>query len=321
MTSEKATLETPKYTNILDEASSINGGFDSIPIIDIGNMTNSDFRLRKDVAMKIRDACINVGFFYITNHGVDQSLIDSVVAQAKRFFDLPLENKMLIDISKSKNFKGYTPVLGENVNPENRGDLHEGFDMGWEDPQTGSTDWTGDMGGDNVWPSDIPGFREELLRYYYTIVHLGKTLFRLFALALELPEDFFNDKTKRPAAIMRLLHYPPQVGPVDDKDNVAALQVQNTDGQWVNAVPIPGTFVINIGDQLARWTNDVFKSTPHRAINRSGIRRYSIPLFFGTDYEVKLEPLPSCVSETRPPRYDIVTAGEYVKSRLEATYT
>jgi len=84
-------------------------------------------------------------------------------------------------------------------------------------------------------------------------------------------------------------------------------------------VPVPGTLVVNLGDQFARWTNDVFKSTVHRAINRSGVRRYSIPLFFGTDYDVKLEALPSCVSEDTPPKYEVVTAGEYVKSRLEAS--
>jgi len=101
---------------------------------------------------------------------------------------------------------------------------------------------------------------------------------------------------------------------------IQALQVLNSQKQWINAPPIEGTLVINLGDQFARWTNDVFKSTVHRAINRSGQRRYSIPLFFGTDYTVRLEPIPSCVSEDRPPRYEVITAGEYVKSRLDATY-
>jgi isopenicillin N synthase-like dioxygenase len=139
---------------------------------------------------------------------------------------------------------------------------------------------------------------------------------------------------------MRLLHYPPQpakttendkiigIGAHTDyecftilcQDSVSALQVQNANGKWTNAVPIPGTFVVNIGDQFARWTNDIFKSTVHRATNLSGLERYSIPLFFGTNYDVLLEPLPGCVSPGETPKYDIVTAGEYVKSRLEATY-
>jgi len=101
---------------------------------------------------------------------------------------------------------------------------------------------------------------------------------------------------------------------------VQALQILNANGKWVNAVPIPGTLVINIGDQFARWTNDVFKSTVHRAVNRSGVERYSIPLFFGSNYDVKLEAIPSCCSEEFPPKYPVVTAGEYVRSRLEETY-
>jgi len=138
---------------------------------------------------------------------------------------------------------------------------------------------------------------------------------------------------------MKFLHYPPQTGPVDGRvigigahtdwecftilwqePDIQALQVLNTERQWIDAPPIPGTFVINLGDQFARWTNDVFKSTVHRAVNRSGVQRYSIPLFFGVDYEVKLEPIPSCISEDRPPKYEVITAGDYVKEKLKATY-
>ncbi|KAH9013037.1 hypothetical protein EDB85DRAFT_1899949 [Lactarius pseudohatsudake] len=93
-----------------------------------------------------------------------------------------------------------------------------------------------------------------------------------------------------------------------------------TSGEWIDATPTPGTLVINLGDQFARWTNDIFKSTVHRAANRSGERRYSIPLFFGTDYDVLLEPIAGCVSDERPPRYEVTTAGDYVKMRLQATY-
>jgi len=136
-----------------------------------------------------------------------------------------------------------------------------------------------------------------------------------------------------------MLHYPPQFGPVDDRvigigahtdfevftilyqqDDIPALEVLNNAGKWVKALPIPETLVINLGDHLARWTNDVFKSTVHRAINRSGVRRYSIPLFFGTDYDVTVEALPSCVSAEHPAKYEPVKAGDYVKSRVEATY-
>ncbi|CAE7209206.1 unnamed protein product [Rhizoctonia solani] len=104
------------------------------------------------------------------------------------------------------------------------------------------------------------------------------------------------------------------------QDEVPALQVKNATGQWVDAQPIPGTFIINIGDQLSRWTNDIFKSTVHRVINKSGVQRYSIPLFFSIDHDVKVEVLPSCISDNRPARYEPIIAGDYVKSNLEKTY-
>jgi len=281
----------------------------------------------------------------VTGHGIPDSAISGAFAAAQKFFALSESMKLELDIHKSKNFKGYTALLGENTNPENRGDLHEGFDLGWEEPGSGlvrPSEEDGAMAGQNVWPDDtlLPSFRRAVLGYYYAAVRLGLYLFPLFALALDLPEDFFADKITKPAAIMRLLYYPPQTGVVDDRtigigshtdyecftilwqqDDINALQVLNTAGKWIDAVPIPGSLVVNLGDQFARWTNDVFRSTVHRAINRSGVARYSIPLFFGTDYDVPLQALPSCVSDDFPAKYDVVTAGDYVKSRLEATYS
>ncbi|KAF8872232.1 hypothetical protein BD779DRAFT_349690 [Infundibulicybe gibba] len=316
--------------------------FDAIPIIDFEDAHSGDLRVRRAVAERIQDACMNVGFFYLKNHGISEEIIMSTVAAANAFFALPDAAKMALDIHRSANFKGYTALLGENTNPDGNGDLHEGFDLGWE-PISGEGGPRNDgaMAGENVWPSGLPGFRETVLEYYHTALQVGKKLFPLFALALELPEDFFADKTTNPAAIMRLLHYPPQapskvethdrqigIGAHTDyecftilwQDAVGGLQVQNTAGKWIDAVPIPGTVVVNLGDQFARWTNDVFKSTVHRAINQSGRERYSIPLFFGTNYDVVLEPIATCVSPENPPRYQAITAGEYVKSRLEATY-
>ncbi|KAI0345609.1 2OG-Fe-II oxygenase [Trametopsis cervina] len=314
--------------------------FEQIPVIDLENIHSSDPIVRRALADQIRDSCINVGFFYVRSHGVAEQTISSALSAGKNFFALPQATKQALDIHKSANFKGYTALLGENTNPENRGDLHEGFDIGWEAPNGAARSDDGAMTGDNVWPdADIlPGFREDVLQYYHAVVNLGKALFPLFALALDLDENFFDDKVTKPAAIMRLLYYPSQDGVVDDRiqgigahteycftilwqDDVPALQVLNNQGKWIDAVPIPGTFVVNLGDQFARWTNDIFKSTVHRAINRSGKERYSIPLFFGTDYNVKLEALPSCVSDAFPAKYEVVTAGDYVKSRLEATYS
>ncbi|KAJ4482524.1 Clavaminate synthase-like protein [Lentinula aciculospora] len=322
--------------------------FEEIPVIDFADASSSNPVRRMALAEKIRDACVNVGFFYITNHGIPEDIVTDAVEAGKKFFALPISSKMDLDIHKAKNFKGYTALLGENTDPAGRGDLHEGFDIGWEGhqpPRSIGQDILsrndGGMSGTNIWP-DLPGFKDPVLSYYHSVVEFGLKLFPLFALALDLPENFFEDKTTKPAAIMRLLHYPPQspstldndgneigIGAHTDyecftilwQDTISALQVQNTEGKWIDAVPIPGTFVLNIGDQLARWTNDVFKSTVHRAINKSGQERYSVPLFFGVDYDVLLKPIPSCISSEMPAKYEVVTAGEYVKRRLQETYT
>ncbi|KAF7422336.1 hypothetical protein PC9H_010492 [Pleurotus ostreatus] len=306
---------------------------------DLTPAYSSSPEARRELADLIRDACVNVGFFYVSNHTIPEQVINTAIDAAKRFFALSTEEKMRLDIHATTNYKGYTALLAENTDPNNAGDLHEGFDIGPE----GSSDpvkMDAPMAGGNVWPPDeiIPGFKKDVLKYYESALNLGRTLSPLFALALDLEEDFFTDKTRNSAAILRLLHYPPQEAKPADKvigigahtdyecftllyqDASGGLQVQNADGRWIDAVPIPGTIVVNLGDQFARWTNDTFKSTPHRAINSSGSERYSIPLFFGTDYEVLLEPIRTCVSETNPPKYPVVKAGDYVRSRLEATY-
>jgi len=329
--------------SLVEQAQHAETAFKHIPIIDLENITESDITRRRALADAMRDACINVGFLYVKNHGISDAVIDNALAASKRFFSLPTEQKAEIDIRKSMNYKGYTALLSSNNDPDNAGDMHEGFEFGWEEMQAKEFDEKrandGAMAGANVWPRDVPGFREDVLTYYHAAVDLGKKLFPLFALALNLPENFFDDKTKNSAAIMRVLHYPPQSGPVDDRvigigahtdfecftilwqePEIQALQVLNTQKQWIDAPPIPGTLVVNLGDQFARWTNDIFKSTVHRAINRTGVRRYSIPLFFGTDYDVKLEPIPSCVSPEMPAKYEVVTAGDYVQQRLKAAY-
>ncbi|KAF8817070.1 2OG-Fe(II) oxygenase [Phlegmacium glaucopus] len=329
--------------SLVNVADTLDVYFEKIPIIDLKDLGSQDPTKRRQLADEIRNACIQVGFFYVINHGIPEHMTEGAIEMAQKFFSLPTETKMEIEYRKTPNFKGYSPLLSGNNNSEGAGDLQEGFEFGWEDlvKDNDVDESSGAMAGANVWPSEehVPRFRQTVLDYYYSAVNLGKALFPLFALALNLPEHFFDDKTQHSAALMKLLHYPPQTGTFDERvigigahtdwecftilwqqPGIQALQVLNPDKQWIKAPPIPGSLVINLGDQFARWTNDIFKATVHRAVNRSGVRRYSIPLFFGTDYNVKLEPILSCTSPDRPPRYEAITAGEYVKSRLQAAY-
>ncbi|KAF7327169.1 Fe2OG dioxygenase domain-containing protein [Mycena kentingensis (nom. inval.)] len=320
--------------------------FKEIPIIDLGCISSTDADVRRELVEQVKNACTNVGFFYVKNHGIPQSVFDGTLDAMGEFFALPLDAKMEIENKKSPKFMGYSPILSGNNDPNGAGDLQEGFEFGYEladsaavPPAPSAASDGGIMSAPNVWPKDLPQFRLAALNYYHHALALGRKLFPLFALALDLPEDFFIDKTKHSAALMRLLHYPPQTGEIDDRvigigahtdwevftilyqqPGIQALQVLNSSKEWINAPPIDGTLVINLGDELARWTNDFFTSTVHRAINRSGVERYSIPLFFGTDYDVVLEPIPSCVSPSRPAKYEPITAGEYIEGRLKATY-
>ncbi|KAI6144537.1 hypothetical protein BKA82DRAFT_4172616 [Pisolithus tinctorius] len=321
-------------------ATSVSGAFDSIPIIDIGHTSTP--KERAALARQIRDACMSVGFFYVKNHGIPEETINEVLSAMKAYFSLPTETKMKLFHKQGTLFRGYEPLLDSNIDLANRGDLYEGFVISREElvPKEGDDKKTnGDTTfSGNLWPSEPAGFREAFVNYYHAAFGVGKVLHRLFALALDLPETYFDDKLKRDP-IMRGLHYPPQTGSEDDRivgigahsdfecftilwqePGVQALQILNSEKQWINATPIPGTLVINIGDLLSRWTNDIFRSTVHRVINRSGVCRYSIAQFMGADPHVEVEPIPSCVSAERPARYETINAGEHVRKRLREMY-
>ncbi|ODO11636.1 hypothetical protein I350_00420 [Cryptococcus amylolentus CBS 6273] len=324
--------------------------FTSIPIVDLSDARSPEFEKRKAVADNIRDACLNAGFFYVKNHGVALDVVEKTYEQSKEFFKLPAEVKKSVDISKSENFRGYMGLLTENNDPTNKGDMHEAFNMGL-DPEVDPASFAQDIKegelkhSENLWPDekDWQGakvFKQANLDYYKQVLALGQSLFPLFALALNLPETFFDDKILHPAAIMRILFYPalareeqdrltPGIGAHTDfecftilrQDDVpSALQVQNRKGDWVDAPYIHDTFVINIGDQFARWTNDIFVSTRHRVLPALAKDRYSIPFFFGCDHDVPLIPPETCVTKDRPARYEVMSAGAYVHMRLSDIY-
>ena len=177
----------------------------------------------------------------------------------------------------------------------------------------------------------MPNFKPTMAAYYAQILALARRLIRLFAQVLDLPATFFDHMFTHPGAMCRILHYPPQppksstfgIGAHTDiecftvlcQGTQPALQILNTSGEWISAPPIPGTFVVNIGDMLSYWSNDTFVSTVHRVLNTTGEERYSIPFFMGPNYETLLEPLENCVKEGKK-NYPSVVAGDYVWRRL-----
>ncbi len=312
--------------------------FETIPIIDFAPMDSADPDERAKVGAEVRKACTEVGFFYAKNHGMEQAVIDATFDAAHRFFDLPMAQKQAISVEKSDAMRGYTPLLGENTDPDNDGDLHEGFDLALDLTEDDPDVQAGIYGyAPNQWP-EMEGFRSPLIAYHEAAQRVGHKIFRAFALALELEEDFFLSKITKPMAHMRVLHYPDQEAAQGEKqigigahsdyecftilctDEKPALQVLNQVGDWIQAPPIPGAFIVNVGDLMARWTNDYFQSTVHRAINQTGKQRYSIPFFFGVNSQEVVEVLPTCQTPENPPKYKPITCGDYVRSRFDATY-
>ncbi|OAX38439.1 Clavaminate synthase-like protein [Rhizopogon vinicolor AM-OR11-026] len=305
--------------SLTESASAIKSDFQDIPVIDLSRATSPNESERKALADQIRDACMNAGFFYVKNHGISPECMDNALKAIKEYFSLPVEEKMKLYHKHAANFRGYSPLLDGNIEPGNSGDMHEGFDIGWEELET-----DGVLAGANVWPERPDGFREAMLIYYHASIAVGKVLFPLFALSLDLPEECFDDKTRESAAYDPVIgigaHTNFQCFTILWQDPGIELEVLSSEKKWTNVPPIDGTILINLGDQFARWTNNVFKSPTHRAINRNGVDQYSIPMFFGTDYDVNIKPIASCVSAEHPAMYAPIIAGEYVNMRLKAMF-
>jgi isopenicillin N synthase-like dioxygenase len=313
------------------------GDFDSVPVIDFGGMLKGDAASKAQVATALKEACTNVGFFYITNHGVPRSLVDEMFAENVRFFQLPLEEKKRLYVKNSPHLLGYVGLQDENLDPlaGGKGDFHEAFDFVPPDLEIDGKIVPGDFRQvGNLLPENLPGFQEVMTRYSIAMKRLSRQLFNAFALALDLPENYFEEMTNGAMTLIRILYYPHQPGPLDEtrlgtgahtdhecftilfQDEIPALQVQNRHGTWIDAPRIPGTFIVNIGDQMARWTNGTFASTLHRVANMSGRARYSIPCFVGANADAVIEALPSCVSPENPAKFPPVVAGEYVSALI-----
>ncbi|QJQ96060.1 MULTISPECIES: isopenicillin N synthase family oxygenase [Halomonadaceae] len=310
--------------------------FTHVPVIDLSPALGPEAtpESRQSVAAEIGTACEQAGFFYIANHGISGERIDGAWAAAQRFFALPLTQKQEIHISKLPNHRGYLGIGEETLDPY-AADSKEVFKIGLELPADDPDFRNGIiMYGPNTWPRELPGFRETVYAYYEEMFALSRELFRLFALAIGIDEDFFDDKTDKPMAQLNLIRYPshegePHVGigahsdyeclTLLAQDSTGGLEARNAKGEWIAVPPIEGTFVVNIGDMMARWTNDRFASTVHRVYNRSGRERYSMPFFCGCNYHTVVSCLPNCSHDGEPARYPDTIAGEHLVGRLDAT--
>ncbi|PZQ50810.1 MAG: isopenicillin N synthase family oxygenase [Rhodovulum sulfidophilum] len=308
----------------------------ALPVIDVSGLSSSDPADRARVGAALRAACLDKGFFYCVGHGVPAGLIEAVFAETRALFDQPEPAKLAIEKTKSFANRGYERLRGQTLEAGAPADLKEGFYIGTElpldDPRVAARRFNR---GPNLWPADLPGFRPTMAAYFAAMSELGARLMRGIALSLDLPEEHFAAFSRDPLATLRLLHYPPQpedaaenekgAGAHTDfggltlllQDEVGGLQVfDNARGAWIHADPVPGAFVVNLGDMIARWTNDHYRSTLHRVVNASGRERYSVPFFFtgNPDHEV------SSLFPDEAAKYPPTTVEAHIRSMYDKTY-
>ena len=311
--------------------------FQAVPVIDVAALFDGTDEAARAVAAEIRRASIDVGFFYVRGHNVPPALLRDMLARAKSFFARPEAEKRRIQVNVAH--RGYVPfaqtTLGRAYKPDLKESLNFAFPFQPGDPYLAEGR---PLIGLNQWPDDEAELRRTAEAYYAAVFELGQKLLEGFALALEMDRSFFRELYRHPLVRARLVHYPPQpageaegqfgAAPHTDwgcitvlwQDDVGGLQVRNRSGHWIDAPPIEDTFVINIGDMLERWSNDLFVSTPHRVVNASGRERYSIPVFYDPDFETVVECLPNCSGPANPPRHPRTIAGDYITAQYDKAY-
>jgi isopenicillin N synthase-like dioxygenase len=316
----------------------------SVPIIDMAPLVNG--RGVEAVAQGIRAACREHGFFYIVGHGVAEDLMQRLEGLSHEFFSQSTEQKMSLRMELGgRAWRGYFRVGDELTS--GRPDQKEGIYFGAELPDNHPEVLAGTpMHGPNLFPDWVPGFREAVLEYMEALERVGHRLMEGVALSLDLPASYFADRyTTNPLTLFRIFHYPPTgrteadswgVGEHTDygvltilrQDQVGGLQVKSPSG-WIDAPPIEGSFVCNIGDMLDRMTGGFYRSTPHRVKNQSGVSRLSFPFFFDPNFWAEVKPIEGLQAspEDHHQRWDGAsvhrfegTYGDYVLNKVSRVF-
>jgi isopenicillin N synthase-like dioxygenase len=299
----------------------------SLPVIDWALYRSSDRAARCTAVESFAAAGHALGFFYLKNHPIASATQRSLFATAERFFAQPEAARIAVQMSGA--LRGYEPMQRQALDETAPPDIKESFYYsGMPDARASDR-----------WPQGLPGFREELQSYGAQMATLGNELFQCLALSLDLDAGYFAAGIAEPSCTVRLLHYPPQparpltnqlgAGAHTDwgaitillQDDCGGLQIRDSDGTWVDAAPMEGTLVINLGDMVPRWTNDRYHSSMHRVINKSAERdRYSVACFFNPHAGYRVACVPTCLPTAGEPRYPACTVGEHVQEMARRTY-
>jgi isopenicillin N synthase-like dioxygenase len=317
-----------------------------LPVIDVSPVVGgSNAAAEQAVAQQIQAACRSYGFFYVTGHGVPAALLADLDRASREFFALPEPEKLEISMARGgRAWRGYFPVGDELTS--GRPDLKEGIYFGAELPVDDPRVRSGiPLHGPNLFPRRVPALRPIVLSYLDAMTGVAQAVLRAVALSLDLEREYFaSGYTANPTVLFRIFHYPPQepddsgwgVGEHTDyglltllaQDDNAGLQVRTPTG-WIDAPPVPGTFVANIGDMLDRLTGGWYRSNPHRVRNLSGHARLSFPFFFDPDFAAQVPALPgrARVDADGQPRWDGAdlrafngTYGEYLLGKVSKVF-
>lgn len=321
-----------------------------VPLIDLEGFTEDPTRA-EEIAHRIDDALCATGFFHITGHGVPTETIDAAFAASDRFFDLPLDRKLQARPPSPDINRGYAPLGSESLSYSlgvaRTPDHFEAFNVGPDEvpdgpPQLRTDSWF----VANIWPDEVPELRSALMTYFDHANRVAELLLGAFEIALGLPAGHLRAHTTHSTDTMRTIRYtaPPEPGHIDRPadadgrlgmgahtdygivtvlcaDPVPGLEIVGSDGGWIPVTPKPGALVINIGDLLAQWTNDRWRSTIHRVVSpnadraRRAVRR-SMAFFHDGNYDAVIACLPGCSSDTNPPRYPPVRAEDHLWNKL-----
>jgi isopenicillin N synthase-like dioxygenase len=310
----------------------------SLPVIDVSGIRADQASAVPAVGAAVRAACTGPGFFYISGHGVPGAAVEAAAREALAFFRLPEETKRRV--AANTLHRGWHAMGGALMEGAKNTDRKEFFSIGLELAEDDPAVFAGEpLRGPNQWPDFAPGLRPALSRYYDEMRTLGAALLRAVAVGLDLAPDFFEGRYRKPLQRTQAIFYPPQaagaeedvfgVAPHTDfgcitllwQDDNGGLQVrERQSGAWIDAPPLPGTLVVNVGDLLARWSNDRFASTPHRVANRSGRERVSIATFHDPDFGAVIDPRELGATEAEA-RYEPITAGRHILNRFDKAFS
>ena len=312
----------------------------TIPVIDFGPAFSGTPGALEATAAVLRDTLQTIGFFVMVNHGVPPTLIEQTFDEARRFHDQPMDRKLALRMNEHNNgymMQGRYAVWTSDVNTNDQPDLNEAWFCKRERRAGDPLLLSGRrFVGPNLWPDGLPGFRDNVLAYLAEMDALSARVLPVVAVALELVPDRFSEPFAESQFSFRLTHYPPVaaapnqfgIAPHTDanfltflaQSDVPGLQVRTPDGAWADVPYVPGSYAVNTGDMMVRWTNGRFKSTPHRALPPVGRHRYAIPFFLGPHIDTVIDALPTCTGPDNPPRFPPITYDAYLTWWYDANY-